>query len=99
MAKNQRDHERVTERDIDKIHQLYRKYHVEICLIAERFCVDESAIKDILSRPHTPRNARWALRWEDMSGETHRMCFETFRAARLMNGALSDVEWAKIEKC
>ncbi len=96
MAKTQRDEERCTPRDVEKIHQLSRVYHVETCLIAERFGMDESAVKEILSRPYVPRGKRWRVRWDNDEGVRQEALFETLRAARMMHARLN-ADWSRIE--
>lgn len=96
MAKTQRDEERVTARDVDKIHQLYRQYHVEVSLIAERFGLEEIAVREILLRPHVPRGKKWRVRWDDDEGARREEFFETFRACRMFHSKLK-ASWSKIE--
>ncbi|QIG67921.1 hypothetical protein EVB53_119 [Rhizobium phage RHph_Y60] len=96
MAKTQRDEERVRPQDVRKIHELHRKYHVETCLIAERFGVDENAIKDILSRPYVPPDKKWRVRWDDEEGKRREELFESFRGASMFNKRLC-AEWSRVE--
>jgi hypothetical protein len=96
VAKHQRDNERVTAQDVRKIHDLYRKYRIEICLIAERFGVDEDAIKEILTRPYVPPDRKWRIKWDDEEGERHERTFESFRAVTMFSRRLN-AEWSKVE--
>lgn len=86
----------MTSKDVFRIHQLYRKFHVEPCLIAERFGVDENAIKDVLSRPVVSPDKKWRVVWTDTEGERQEDHFETFRAARMFNDRLK-ADWSRVE--
>ena len=96
MAKNQRDSERLTPRDVDKIHQLYRTHLIEISLIAERFGLEEDAVSYVLSKPHTPRDKRWRVRWDDEQGERQDRCFESFRASRMFAARIKS-DYVRVE--
>jgi hypothetical protein len=96
VAKTQRDEERLTSKDVARIHQLYRTYHVEPCLIAERFGVDETAIKEILARPFVSPDKRWRVIWTDEEGNRRERPFESFRAAGMFNKRIA-AEWSRIE--
>jgi hypothetical protein len=98
LAKRQRNNERISSTQAAKIHQLYRTYHLEICLIAERFGVDENAIKDVLSRPCTPPDHRWRVKWDDEEGVRHERTFESFRACKMFEQKINPrPEWSRVE--
>lgn len=97
-GKEQRAEEMLTTADRVKIHELYRKHLVEPEILAERYGLDEEAIKAILAKPPPKHTPQWQVRWDDAAGERHVTVCESFHAARTFHAALKDVEWSKVER-
>lgn len=98
-GKHQRAEQILTNRDRLKIHELYRKHLIDIDFIAERYGIDEEAVKAILSKSPPPQTETlWQVRWDDSCGERHKRRFQTFSAAKEFCAALNNVEWKRVER-
>lgn len=97
-GKEQRAEEMLTTADRVKIHELYRKHLVEPELLAERYGLDEEAIKAILAKKPPQHVPQWQVRWDDAAGERFTRKFKTFQAAQCFSAALRGYEWKKIER-
>lgn len=97
-GKTQRAEEMLTTADRVKIHELYRKHLVEPELLAERYGLDEEAIKAILAKKPPAHEPQWQVRWDDAFGERHVEVCESFHAAKKFHAALKGVEWSKVER-
>lgn len=97
-GKHQRAEQMLTDRDRVKIHELYRVHLLEPDLIAERFGMDEEAVKAILAKAPPKHTPQWQVRWDDSRGERFTRKFKTFQAAQCFSAALRGYEWKRVER-
>lgn len=97
-GKHQRAEQMLTDRERVKIHELYRTHLLDVDLIAERFGMDEEAVKAVLAKAPPQHVPMWQVRWDDAYGERHTRRFKTFQAAQCFSAALRNVEWKRVER-
>lgn len=96
MSKPQRDEERLTPKQVNKIFDLYQCEKMDISLIAERYSVEETAIVELLARQRTEYVATWCVAWDDDTCAANKKFFKTFGAAKLFHSRLKKPHWSKI---
>lgn len=97
-GKHQRAEQMLTDRERVKIHELYKTHLLDIDLIAERFSMDEEAVKAVLAKAPPQHVPQWQVRWDDSCGDRFTRKFKTFQAAQCFSAALRNVEWKRVER-